>query len=72
MDSVLEFYGVDKGVVSDPAYCEPWEDGAAAMDCFNPSWAEPEGGMQKFRLTHSRRCLQEIKPAAGRKCFIAD
>ena len=36
------------------------------------SFAEPEGSMQKFRATHDRRCLQEIKLAAGRKCFIAD
>ena len=23
VDAVLEFYGVDKGVIKDPAYCEP-------------------------------------------------
>ena len=72
VDSMLEFYGVDKGVIRDPAYCEPWDDGAAEMDRFNSSWAEPEGGMQMFRTTHDRRCLQEVKPAAGHKCFIAD
>ena len=72
MDAVLEFYGVDKGVIRDPAYCEPWESGAAAEDHFNASFAEPEGGMQKLRIMHDRRCLMEIIPAAGRKCFIAD
>ena len=24
VDAVLDFYGVDKGVIKDPAYCLPW------------------------------------------------
>ena len=32
---VLEFYGVVRGVVKDPAFTEPWDDGEAAMDHFN-------------------------------------
>ena len=72
MDSVLDFYGVDRGVLRDPAYCPPWEDGAAVETHFNLSYAEPEGGMTKFGMKGDRRLLAEIKPAPGRKCFIAN
>ena len=42
------------------------------MEHFNQSYAEPEGGMTKFTVTNDRRCLHEIKPDEGCKCFIAD
>ena len=42
------------------------------MDHVNESYAEPEGGMTKITVTNDRHCLHEIKPDAGRKCFIAD
>ena len=72
VDEVLNFYGVDRGVLRDPAYHLPWEDTASREAHFNTSQGEPEGGMSKFSLTNDRHVLAEIKPAAGRKCFIAN
>ena len=72
VDLMLDFYGVDRGVLRDPAYCPPWEDGTSREAHFNLSDAEPEGGMTKFSRKGDRRILAEIKPAAGRKCFIAN
>ena len=74
MDVVLDFYGVDRGVVKDPAYSEPWDDADAQERCFNEScvapvlgreWTTPSG---KF----DERKLLEKKPKRNDKFFIAD
>ena len=70
VDLVLDFYGVDRGVLRDPVYSPPSEDATAREAHFNLSDAEPEGGMTKFSMKGDRRLLAEIQPAAGRKCFI--
>ena len=36
-EMILEFFGVDRGVVKDPAYVEPWDDDEARTRCFNES-----------------------------------
>ena len=70
---LLEFYGVDAGVMRDPAFHEPWDEGKAEHEQFNEYFAEPEGGMAKFvGEGHDRRKLEEVRPSPGRKCFIAD
>ena len=74
MEVVLEFFGVDRGVVKDPAYAEPWDDESARERCFNTScvapvlgrgWTTPDGGFDERRLL-------EKKPEKGDKFFIAD
>ena len=70
---VLEFYGVDAGVMRDPEFHEPWDDGVAETVQFNATYAEPEGGMAKFvGEGHDRRMLEVVRPSPRRKCFIAD
>ena len=74
MDVVLEFFGVDRGVVKDPAYSEPWDDASAKERCFNESciapvlgreWTTPGGGFDERRLLEKR-------PKKNEKFFIAD
>ena len=74
MEVVLDYYGVDRGVVKDKAYSEPWDDGTAAKLCFNEScvspmlgrgWTTPDGRFDERRLA-------EPRPNKGSKCFIAD
>ena len=52
VEKVLDFYGVDHGVVKYPAYVEPWDDDEARRLCFNKScvypvlgcgWTNPKG-----------------------------
>ena len=66
-ERILEFFGVDRGVVKDPAYVEPWDDDEARRRCFNQScvypilgrgWTDPNGRFDE-------RKQLEILPAEG-------
>ena len=71
MDHVLEFFGVDRGVVKDPAYSERWDDEAAERRCFNESCIAPVLGTGLDAPRDDRK-LYELVPRRNEKCFIAD
>ena len=74
MEKILDFFGVDRGVVKDPAYAEPWDDAEAGRRCFNPSKVQPilGRGWTNIHGQFDERKLDELEPEKGDKFFIAD
>ena len=74
MEKILDFVGVDHGVVKDLAYDEPWDDDEARTRCHNPSRVRPilgKGWTDVHGRFDERKQLEPV-PEPGDKFFIAD